>query len=268
VTGVAFDLDGTLYIEGEVAPGAPGAVAAARANGVAVMFVTNTSGRTRREIATSLSDLGIPADPAEVITSASAAARWTVSRGVRRVWVTGASGLVDELEAVGVRVTTDHREAEAVVVGLDRAVLQSRKPLPEAMAERVRRGECILVACNRDATYPGRDGVLHPGCGEVVRLVESQCARGADVVVGKPEPYMLECAARERGVSLRDTLVVGDSWVSDVGMARRCGSRWALVAAPGHMLDPASQESAPDPLGVFLEGISGVEALLTDGGSK
>jgi HAD superfamily hydrolase (TIGR01450 family) len=262
---VAFDLDGTLYVEDEPVAGASGVVASVRAMGAEVVFVTNASGRTRAQIAARLTDLGMAADCSEVITSASAAARWTRAQGIDAAWVTGAPGLVTELEEAGVRVTTEPDDAAAVVVGLDRSgrQLEEAAPLPEMVAQRVRRGDCLLVACNRDTTFPGRGGIVHPGCGEVVRRAEAQCGRVADAVLGKPEPYMLEWAAKERGISARELLVVGDSWTSDVGMAVRCGSPWALVPTPGQRPGLAPAEYVTDPRGTVLESITGVPALVS-----
>jgi D-glycero-D-manno-heptose 1,7-bisphosphate phosphatase len=44
----------------------------------------------------------------------------------------------------------------------------------------------------------------------------------------KPKPGMLECAAREHGLDLRRSFVVGDRY-SEIEMARRVGARAILV---------------------------------------
>ena len=70
-----LDLDGVVYIGPEAVPAAPEAVGKARAAGARVAFVTNNAGRTPARIAEHLTQLGVPAAPEDVVTSAEAAAR-------------------------------------------------------------------------------------------------------------------------------------------------------------------------------------------------
>jgi 4-nitrophenyl phosphatase len=269
VKAVAFDLDGTIHLVGQPIAGAAEAVESVRASGRQALFITNASGRTVPEIAEGLRSLGIPAGERDVLSSAAAAGRWLAAAGLRRVWVTGTSGLRHEVEAAGARTVVNGEDPQAVVIGLDRDHVPAahEKLLPEGLAALVARGECKLVACNRDMAYPGPDGALHPGCGEVVASVEAQCGRSADAVVGKPEPYMLLLAAADHGLDLHDILVVGDSWTSDVAMARRCGCPWLFIPAPGQPWDPPSSECAADPLGRVLAKISDLPGTLSEAGS-
>ena len=69
-----LDLDGVVYLGGAAIPKAPEALAAARQQGMQLAFVTNNASRTPSAIAAELDKLGVPADPAEVVTSAQAAA--------------------------------------------------------------------------------------------------------------------------------------------------------------------------------------------------
>jgi len=267
IRAVAFDLDGTLYVHDASVPGAAEAVAAVRALGLTVAFVTNTSGRTRAQIAARLVERGIPAAESEIYTSASATARWLADRRLNCVWATGGPGLRVELETGGLRLADDddERSVDAVVVGLDRGrdVADGQQVLPPSLARRVSRGEALVVACNRDLTFPGAGGRPEPGCGHVVAQVEVECGRAADAVVGKPEPYMLDLVAARYGLARSDFLVVGDSWTSDVAMARACGSAWALVPVPGSEAGPGPAGALSDSSGRVLRSIAEVPGLLT-----
>ena len=136
------------------------------------------------------------------------------------------------------------------------------RPLPLDIEDLVARRECLLVACNRDMTFPGPDGALHLGCGEVAARVEAQCGRRCDAVVGKPEPYMLELAARGR-VRPSEFLVVGDSWSSDVAMARRCGCSWVYVPAPGQPAGEIPEGFAGDASGRVARSISELRRMFS-----
>jgi ribonucleotide monophosphatase NagD (HAD superfamily) len=76
IRAVAFDLDGVLYEGGAPVPGAVRGLAAVRAAGLPVRFVTNTTSLSRRLIAGKLERIGFEADPVEVFCPARAAAAW------------------------------------------------------------------------------------------------------------------------------------------------------------------------------------------------
>ncbi|MBN9620343.1 MAG: HAD family hydrolase, partial [Actinobacteria bacterium] len=75
-----LDLDGVVYIGAQAVPGVPSALAEARRRGMRLGFVTNNAARTPQTVAAHLTELGIPALPDEVITSAQAAARYLAER--------------------------------------------------------------------------------------------------------------------------------------------------------------------------------------------
>ena len=71
-----FDLDGTIYVDDELIPGADETIARLRADGARVAFVTNHPLHPATDYADRLTRLGIPADPAEIVTSVDALVRY------------------------------------------------------------------------------------------------------------------------------------------------------------------------------------------------
>jgi HAD superfamily hydrolase (TIGR01450 family) len=209
------DLDGVLYLGPAPVPHASGALAKARAAGMRLAFVTNNASRRPDAVAAHLTELGIPAEPDDVVTSAQAAARYLAERlpPGSLVLVLGTEGLVEEVDAVGLRPVRRGEGVRAVVQGLDPST--SWKDLAEA-ALAIRAG-ALWVAGNRDATYPTEAGPL-PGNGAMVAALE--VATGSSPhVVGKPEPELhRESVAR---VAAERPLVVGDRLDTDVLGARR-----------------------------------------------
>ena len=93
-------------------------------------------------------------------------------------------------------------------------------------ADAVRAG-ARFVATNRDPTYPTERG-LAPGAGSMVAAI--QVASGVEpVVIGKPEPLLLEEAARVGGASPSDVIMVGDGVLTDLPAARALGARTVLM---------------------------------------
>lgn len=204
-----------LYLEEHGIPHAADAVAATRAAGVRVAYVTNNASRHPAVVADRLSRLGIPATPEEVVTSAQAAGRLLAAHlpTGSAVLVVGAQALADEVADAGLLPVWTLAEAGpdgvvAVAQGLSPDTCQ--KHLAEA-AVALRAGAEWVVG-NTDLTLPSRRGPL-PGNGafvEVLRLVTGREPR----VAGKPDPT-LHRESVER-VGARRPLVVGDRLDTDV----------------------------------------------------
>lgn len=219
-----FDLDGVLYLGNSPVAHAAASVAAARVEGMRVAFVTNNASRRPDVVARQLAELGIPADPADVVTSAQAAARWLAARLPQgaHVLVVGTDGLADEITDVGlVAVRSADEEPVAVAQGLSRTTGWAEL----AEAGLALRRDIPWVAGNADATLPSTRGPL-PGNGAFVAALVAMTGR-TPVVVGKPEPQLhLESVSR---VGARRPLVVGDRLDTDILGAARGGADSLLV---------------------------------------
>ncbi|SNT05005.1 Haloacid Dehalogenase Superfamily Class (subfamily) IIA [Geodermatophilus pulveris] len=219
-----LDLDGVVYVGPEAVPGVPGALAAARAAGMRLGFVTNNASRTPEEVAAHLTDLAVPAGPPDVITSSQAAATVVAQRlgAGARVLPVGGPGVAAALRAAGLAVVSRAEEQpRAVVQGYGRDVGWTE--LAEAVVA-VRNG-AEHVATNADATIPSAHGPL-PGNGALVGVVSGVTGR-PPLVTGKPDPAMhAECVRR---TGARRPLVVGDRLDTDVEGGRRAAAATLLV---------------------------------------
>lgn len=219
-----FDLDGVLYVGPAAVPGAPAAVAAIRAAGVKTAFVTNNASRTPEVVAAHLTDLGIPASPLDVVTSAQAAARM-VARLVPAgsvVLVVGGDGLVAALAEHGLTAVSSLDDGPvAVVQGFSPDV--GWRLLSEGTYA-VRAG-LPWVASNLDLTVPTPRG-LAPGNGLLVEVIARATGR-RPVVAGKPETPLHEETIRRIG-SARP-LVIGDRLDTDIEGANRAQVASLLV---------------------------------------
>ncbi|HKE99906.1 MAG TPA: HAD-IIA family hydrolase [Actinomycetes bacterium] len=225
--GVVLDCDGVLYLRDQVIASAPPALRGIRSLGVRVAFVTNNSAVPPADVARRLERLGVQADPAEVSTSAQAVVGLLGGRerldGVR-VLVLGGEGLREALARAGAALLgpqDDWRSARIVAVGLDTGLTY----------DRVRRAALAIdagarfVGSNPDGSLPTPEGPW-PGAGSLLAMLEAATGRRAEVA-GKPEPPLLETAARSLGDG--PFLMVGDRADTDVAAARRLGWDSALV---------------------------------------
>ena len=78
--GLILDLDGVVWVGPAPVPGSVNAIAALRESGVQIVFLTNDPRSSRAEYAARLTQLGIPAESSQIVTSGSALARYVRER--------------------------------------------------------------------------------------------------------------------------------------------------------------------------------------------
>src|SRR3954463_1056555 len=110
MAAILLDVDGVLHVSGQPLPGAADAVRRLRRDGHRLRFVTNTTTRSKAELAATLQAIGIELDVAEVQTTADAAVE--ALRG-RRVLALVMHALVGDLE--GIELVGDN--VDAVLIG-------------------------------------------------------------------------------------------------------------------------------------------------------
>ncbi|WP_131742408.1 HAD-IIA family hydrolase [Actinomadura roseirufa] len=250
-----LDLDGVVYVGRRPVPAAAESLAKARAAGQRLAFVTNNASRTPSAVAALLTDVGVPATPEDVVTSAQAAARLLAERlpAGAKVLVVGGMGLRQAMYAAGLRpVTVASQEPAAVVQGFSPGLSYD---LLSQGAQAVAAG-ALFVGSNGDLTIPGGEGPPHPGNGALLRVISS--STGVDpIVTGKPELPLHQESIRRTGA--RRPLVVGDRLDTDIEGARNGGADSLLVFTgvtdPLHALTapPARRPSylAPDLTGLL-----------------
>jgi HAD superfamily hydrolase (TIGR01450 family) len=220
---VMLDLDGVVYVGDDAVPGAPDHLARVRRSGAHIAFVTNNASRPPTAVAEKLSRLGVDAVPADVVTSAQAAAHLLLDRlgEGTAVAVLGAEGLREALREAGLEPVAVDAEAGAVVTGYGPDVVWH-----EVMhvASRIRDG-LPWVASNTDLTLPTPEGAA-PGHGALVRLL-ADFSGVEPVVAGKPAPPLLHETVRRVGGSR--PLMVGDRLDTDIEGGRQAEVDTLLV---------------------------------------
>jgi NagD protein len=240
--GWLFDLDGTVYRGDRLVPGAAEAIAALRAAGRRVVFLSNKPLQTRADYAAKLTRLGVPAEPEAVVNSSLVLARYLRERDPGApVFVIGEPPMLEEMRAHGFQVREDP-DVRWVVIAFDRTFSYAKL---DTALQAVRRG-ARLIATNPDRTCPVEGGEI-PDCAGMIAAVEAVTDRRVEVIVGKPSPIILEVALGVLGTGPAESVVVGDRIETDIAMGRRAGLGTILVlsgvTAPD---DPRIAEVEPD----------------------
>ncbi|WP_069744593.1 HAD-IIA family hydrolase [Streptomyces sp. EN23] len=234
-----LDLDGVVYAGGEAIVHAVESLAAARAGGMHLAYVTNNALRTPDAVAEHLTELGVPAEPSDVITSAQAVARLVADQlpPGARVLAIGGEGLRVALRERGLEpVESADDDPAAVVQGYGGPDMAWGRFAEASYA--IRRG-LPWFASNTDLTIPSARGIA-PGNGAAVEVV--RIATGAEPqVAGKPLPPMHRETVLRTGA--KRPIVVGDRLDTDIEGAFNGGVDSLLVLTG--VTDAAQLVAAP-----------------------
>jgi phosphoglycolate/pyridoxal phosphate phosphatase family enzyme len=228
----------------------PEALGKLRSSGQRLIFVTNAAGQSRASLAAKLTKLGVPGVTADdCVTSASAAAAYlaTTHPQVKRAYVVGQGGLLDELRLKGIEPVGEKDvgglealiasggltgDVDAVVVGMQyEGLCYARLAKAAAYARDPQRP---FVATNPDANFPAGLADMVPAGGCNVRFVAHAAEREPDVVVGKPSRDLALLLSSLYGLSPDTTLMVGDRINTDVAFGLSVGWRTMLVLSGCH----------------------------------
>ena len=252
-----FDLDGVIWRGNAPIEGAVESVAQLKEQGKRCLFCTNNSRRSPEEFAARLREIGIDAGDDEVMTSSMATVLYLESQftGPFTAYVIGEEGLVAALRRTGAIITTSpiipqrsdlnkmQGEMDCVVVGIDATFSYHKMRL----AQRLILGGARFIATNRDSTFPTPHGIV-PGAGAIVAAIET--ATGiSPVVLGKPQPLMIQLLARKFDLKVEEIAFVGDRLDTDMTAAHRAGAQALFIATGVHTVEQASRakgEQKPD----------------------
>ena len=251
---VLLDLDGVVYVSDHAVPEAVEALTKAQTSGVALAYLTNNAARTPQAVADHLRRLGLPAEIADVVTSAQAIARVMADELApgTRVLVCGGEGLREAVDEVGlVPVSSADDEPDAVVQGYFPEI--GWRDLAE-VAYAVEAGLPWYVS-NTDRTIPTARGIA-PGNGSLVETVRAAASAEPRAVAGKPYLPLFEVTVQR--IDTARPLMVGDRLDTDIAGARAAEiPSLAVLTGVSDIADlvAATDQERPDYVAADLRGL-------------
>lgn len=244
-----LDLDGTLYLEDTLLPGAAELLAWVREQGGAYRFLTNNSSRGVDAGLEKMHRLGIPARPEEFLTAVEATVFYlqTHRSGKDVYYVVGTKSFRNQLRAAGfdLRETADE-DVTAVICGFDTELTYEKV---ETACRLLAKGADFL-ATNPDLVCPTLFGFV-PDCGSVCQMLIHACGREPKIL-GKPDPTMIRLALEQTGFTAQQTLMVGDRLYTDIACGINAGVDTALVLT-GEATAEDAQHSQTPPTAVYRD---------------
>src|SRR4030043_2302835 len=225
VSGFIFDLDGTVYLSDKLIPGADRVIRLIREKGRKVVFLSNKPIQVREDYAATLTRLGIPTQPDEVINSTLVMISYMKKNASNaRLFVVGEIPFVDELKRAGFIITEEPKEIDYVVVAFDRTFDYRKLNIAY---QAIRLG-AHFVATNSDRTCPVEGGEI-PDCAGMIAAIEAVAGKKVEIIVGKPSPLMIQAALEVMGLKPEDCILIGDRLETDIKMGKESGIATGIV---------------------------------------
>jgi HAD superfamily hydrolase (TIGR01450 family) len=210
-TAFVRDMDGTIYVDDRLLPGARELIALLDARGHRYVFVTNNSSRRAEAYHERLARLGIDVAPGRVLTSGDATIDHLLRATPHRsCYLVGTPALEDEFRAAG--LVLDDRDPDCVVVAYDTTLTFGK----------------LEVACRHlfagkpyYATHPDRTCITERGLIPDIAAIIAACeavTRRTPHILGKPQPEMIAAALRRLDATAGETAIVGDQLDTDMAM--------------------------------------------------
>ncbi|AKK25914.1 HAD-IIA family hydrolase [Mycobacterium sp. EPa45] len=272
IGGVLFDIDGVLVTSWKPIPGAAQAVAVLADRQIARSYLTNTTTRTRQQIASALCDAGIDVRPDEVITAAALTADYVrANYPDARCLLVNNGDITDDMPGIDIVDSSDYDGAD---LGVPDVILlggagpeYSHRTLSrvyEWMAQGV-----PVVAMHRSTAWTTTEG-LRIDTGMYLIGMEETSGRKA-TAVGKPAPAGFLASAARLGVDPDEMYMVGDDLNNDVLAAQVVGMTGVLVRTGKFRQDTldrwAADEFAMQPNHV-IDSVADLPELLGLGGER
>ena len=253
-----FDMDGTIYIDGKLFDGVTELFDKITAKGGKYVFITNNSSKSRAERVSSLAKMGIKASEDNFMTSTMATAEILKEKfGDKKIYVQATTSCIKELSGYGLNLTEEYDEgAAAILVGYDTELTYAKMVKTCKMLTNL---NVPYYATNPDFTCPVDFGYA-PDCGSMCFGYQKATGK-SPIVIGKPNPYMIDVCVKTFGFSAEQTLVIGDRLYTDVASGSNAKVDTLFVLSGEGTLKDLKEKDAVTPTFV-LDSVSDLNNII------
>lgn len=256
----ALDMDGTIYNGSTLFPFTNDFLNYLKANGIGYSFLTNNPSKSTTDYLKHLEKMGIPATKEEMYTSAVATINYIKNHhpAIKKLFILGTPSMVKEFEDAGFISTTDSADdkPDALVVGFDTSLVYPRLCRAAYWASQ----QLPYFATNPDWVCPTDQPNILVDCGSICACIEGATKRKPDVVIGKPDPQMLDGIIYKYNLKPNEIAMVGDRIYTDVQMAKNAGALGILVLS-GEATSADVEQSTVKP-DIVAKNLAEIQELL------
>ena len=243
---VALDMDGTIYLGSRLFPYTVPFLEKLGRLGISYSFLTNNPTRSIDDYVATLHRLGVPCTHDQMYSTTTAAIDYIKAHfpQARKLFLLGTPSMISQFEAAGFISTADDPDdvPDIVVAAFDLTLVYSRLC---RCAWWIAQG-IPYIATNPDWVCPTDERTILVDCGSITACLEGATKRRPDVVIGKPNPGILQCILDKLGLQPHQAAMVGDRLYTDVQTALNAGSCGVLVlSGEGTLADVEAAKDKP-----------------------
>jgi HAD superfamily hydrolase (TIGR01458 family) len=240
IEGLLLDIDGVLAVSWEALPGAVDAMGRLREGAVPFRLITNTTTKTRADLAGTLREAGFDLEDEEIVTAVVATAAYlrTAHAGAK-VFVLSDGNATQDLAGVELVPVED---ADVIVIGgaCDEFTYSTMNEIFRRLMD-----GASLVGMHRNLFWKTSEGWELDGGAYIAGLEEAADTKAT--ICGKPEKAYFDAAVAMLGVDADRVAMVGDDIVNDILGAQAAGLIGILVRTGKYREgDDERSEGRPD----------------------
>lgn len=217
-----LDMDGTIYNESTLIPGAMDFFHLLQERGVHYTFMTNNSSKSKFTYVEKLHKLGIDCTEEHIASSVNATVAYlNAHKPKAKLYLVGTESLKHELEIEGFTITPiDYRggDIDYVLIGFDTELTYGKLV---GACYYVSRGYNYL-ATHCDLRCPVLENKFIPDCGAICKMIEAATDRNP-IFLGKPDKYIVEAVMEKWNLTKDDIATVGDRLYTDIAVGINAG---------------------------------------------
>ncbi len=247
---LALDMDGTIYLGSQLFPFTIDFLDSMDKAGVGHSFLTNNPTKSVADYLHKLEGMGIKATEDNMYTTSLAAIDYIKKTHpkAKRLFMLGTPSMVSQFEKAGFEACADDPDdvPDVLVVAFDTTLVYPRLCRAAWWASQ----GIPYVATNPDRVCPTDQRVVLVDCGSLQKCIEHATGRRPDIVLGKPDPTMLQGIMDRHGLKPDEIAMIGDRIYTDTAMAHNAGAVGVLVLSGETTLETAEkvrQNAATNP---------------------
>jgi len=218
-----LDLDGTFYLGPHLFPWSLKFMATLKQQGKRHLFLTNNSSASRAYYAEKITKMGFVTTPSDVFSSTTATIMYLKKHHPdATLYVLGTPSMEEELKEAGLTLVQDN--PDLVLLGFDQTLTYEK--LKKACYW-LRAGK-MYMATHPDMNCPTENGPI-PDTGSMIELIAASTERRPDVIIGKPNPPIIDALFAQYPYNRDEVAVIGDRLYTDIQTGINAGIVSILV---------------------------------------
>jgi len=222
MTELLLDLDGTVYLSGQVLPDVWAQLDRVSKCGVGINYMTNNTSVSLQQYEVKLREKNLVWENTKILSPSAVFLDWIENNQISDFYTVGTAALIDEFNLCeGLNSMSNH--PQCVVVGFDRELTYQK--LMRA-CELINSG-IPWYQTHIDISCPTQNGPI-PDCGAIANLIEQTTGISSSGHFGKPGPNMIKYIEKTFGKT-SELVVVGDRVYTDGAIGLSLGARSVIV---------------------------------------